>query len=273
MSAIIGLGIGFLLGILTIVLLGLKWEFDKPLLLVSSLCIGILAMGISSLVKRHAALNGIALAALTFALILALFAAYILIRFFRNPERKPAGDETHILSPADGKVIYIKNIEQGAVPTSEKHSRTFRLEELLGTDLLTRGGCLVGISMSFLDVHVNRAPISGSISLMHHVKGRFFSLKKAEAVFRNERAVTIIESDKARVGMVQIASRLVRSIVAFKKAGEEVTRGERIGMIRFGSQVDLVLPESPRAAICIKVGEKVKAGESILGQFLTDSEE
>lgn len=260
---------GVIVGLAIIIPLGLKWEFEKGGLLLAALIIGVLSSGIAAIVFRLANFSVIGVIALVAAMVVALFAAYILFRFFQDPERNPKGEETQILSPADGKIIYIKNIGKGLVPISNKHGKTFRLDELTSTDLLVWGGYLVGISMSFLDVHVNRAPIGGKIVLMHRVGGLFLSLKRHDAVFRNERVVTIIESNNVQLGVIQIASRLVRSIVPFKNEGEEVYRGEKIGMIRFGSQVDLVLPGATLISLSIKVGEKVKAGESIIGKILS----
>lgn len=267
MLVICWIGIGALIGLAIIIALGFKWEFDRAELFISALIICVISAGIASFVNRYAELSIIVLTAFTAALIVTLFAAYILARFFRDPDRKPRGEETQILSPADGRIIYIKNIERGLVPVSEKNGIAYSLDELTGTDLLARGGCLVGINMSFLDVHVNRAPVAGKIVFMHHIKGLFLSLRRSDAAFRNERLVTVFDNKKIHIGIVQIASRLVRSIVPFKKIGEEVNRGERIGMIRFGSQVDIVLPASPFISLRVQVGEKVRAGESIIGQL------
>lgn len=259
---------GVLLGLAIIVLLGLKWEFEKGGLIVSALIISVLSGVVTATIHWHARTYFLGVMALASAMVVVLFAVYILIHFFRDPERKSQGAETQILSPADGKIIYIKKIEKGVVPISNKQGKTFKLEELTSTDLLSTGGYLVGISMSFLDVHVNRAPIRGNIVFMNRIGGLFISLKRHDAEFRNERAVTIIARNNIKVGVIQIASRLVRSIVLFKSEGQEVYRGERIGMIRFGSQVDLVLPVAAILCPCIKVGEKVRAGESIIGSLL-----
>jgi len=267
MPVIFPFGAGVLVGLAIIIALGLKWEFGKGGLFLTALLIGALSVGLAAIIDRLADLPEFGLAALVAVMVIALFAAYILFRFFRDPERSPQGEETQLLSPADGEIIYIKNIENGLVPSSDKHGKSFRLEELASTDLLDGGGYLVGINMTFLDVHVNRAPIGGQIVFMHRVKGLFLSLKRRDAVFRNERVVTVIQRNNVQVGVIQIASRLVRSIVPFKQLGQEVSRGERIGRIRFGSQVDLAIPGTALVSLDVKVGEKVKAGESIIGRL------
>ena len=121
--------------------------------------------------------------------------------------------------------------------------------------------------MNYLNVHVNRAPIGGRVCLLKHIKGLFISLKKKEAVIQNERVITIIENGDIKVGIVQIASRLVRKIIPYLKQGDQVTMGQRIGVIRFGSQVDLVLPDLPFLKIEVNPKDKVTAGISIIATF------
>ena len=122
----------------------------------------------------------------------------------------------------------------------------------------------LAFAMNFLDVHVNRSPMSGKITLAKHIQGLFLSLKKQEALLQNERALTVIDNGSFKVGIVQIASRLVRQIVAYLQEGQLVSCGERIGMIRFGSQVDVVLPNLPSLVVNVVPGMKVKAGLSVL---------
>ena len=123
---------------------------------------------------------------------------------------------------------------------------------------------VVGIAMSFLDVHVNRAPIAGHVRLRRHFPGRFGSLGKPGMVFENERATTVIERPDIEIAVVQIASRLVRQIAAYVDVGETVAAGDRIGVIRLGSQVDVVLPVRPGLKVNVEPGQRVRAGESIL---------
>jgi len=121
--------------------------------------------------------------------------------------------------------------------------------------------------LTYLDVHVNRAPISGRICILKHIKGGFLSLKKKEAIVQNERTLIVIENEQLRLGIFMIASRLVRKIITYIKQDQEIRIGDRIGMIRFGSQVDLVLPDISSLQIKAKPGEQVKAGLSIIARF------
>ncbi len=159
-------------------------------------------------------------------------------------------------------------MEKGRIPFSEKNGKKFSLNDFVHCDVLPEGGHLIGIAMSYLDVHVNRAPIKGKISLLKHIKGFFISLKKKEAVIQNERVFSVIDNGFFKVGIVQIASRLVRKIVPYIRQGHEVQRGERIGMIRFGSQVDLILPDLPTFSVEVRPGQKVKAGISIVAKSI-----
>jgi phosphatidylserine decarboxylase len=188
-------------------------------------------------------------------------------RFFRDPERESPVIDNVIVSPADGKIIYIKRSEDGQVPFSEKNGRKYPLSQFFQTDVLPGKGTLIGISMNFLDVHVNRAPMGGTIEAIRHIRGKFLSLRKEDAIVENERQLTVIDSGRFRVGVVQIASRLVRKIVTYAKEGQEVRRGQRIGMIRFGSQVDLYIPDTCPTRVNVTVGQKVKAGLSVLAAY------
>jgi phosphatidylserine decarboxylase len=123
---------------------------------------------------------------------------------------------------------------------------------------------VIGIAMSFLDVHVQRAPIAGRITFQQHIPGRFASLRRPEAVFENERTTTLFERGGLQVATVQIASRLVRRIVSFVKVGQDVALGQRFGAIRFGSQVDLVLPVVDSVRIVVRPGQRVRAGTTVL---------
>jgi phosphatidylserine decarboxylase len=121
--------------------------------------------------------------------------------------------------------------------------------------------------MNFLDVHVNRAPIEGKIIFLKHIKGLFISLRKKEAIIKNERVLTVINNDSMMIGIVQIASRLVRKIVPYIKEGTFIQKGERIGLIRFGSQVDVIIPDLKNIQIKVIPKDKVKAGISIIASL------
>lgn len=162
-------------------------------------------------------------------------AAAFCLYFFRDPERTiPQGDVA--LSPADGKILAV-------------------IEETGG---LTR----VSIFMNVFDVHVNRAPIAGRIGEVSYRRGRFLIASRERAAVENEHNTVLIEGDGRRVRFRQIAGLIARRIVFFKKPGDTVAAGERVGLIKFGSRVDVWLGAEWR--VLVRAGERVKAGSSIL---------
>jgi len=226
--------------------------------------IGLLSGAIAGVIVFYWNLGFLQILIFEIFLIGLITASIVFWRFYGDPERIPPEDENAIISPADGKVIYVKKIVKGKIPFSEKKGSKFSLKDLIQTDMIQNGGYLIGIGMNILDVHVNRAPISGKITLLKHIKGAFLSLKIKEAVIQNERVLIVIENEVIKLGTVQIASRLVRRIVPFIREDQEIKRGERIGMIRFGSQVDVIIPHHSTLQIKVIPGEKVKAGTSII---------
>src|SRR5512139_278032 len=130
---------------------------------------------------------------------------------------------------------------------------------------------VIGVGMSLLDVHVNRCPISGQVKLTKHLAGKFLSLGRDEAPFVNERLTTVIENDSLNVAVVQIASRLVRRVQSYLKVAETVSAGQRLGMIRLGSLVAVVLPQREDIDIQVKPGDRVTAGETILARYQRDA--
>lgn len=187
-------------------------------------------------------------------------------RMYRDPERIPPQGEHLIVSPADGEIVYIKHSCDGSIPVSTKHGKQVALAELTRTKVHEGESVVVGIGMSLIDVHVNRAPIAGEIVLRRRFSGRFGSLRIAEMVFENERATTLIKGRGVDVAVVQIASRLVRQIVAKVHEGENVIVGQRIGAILLGSQVDLVIPNRTDLRLLVRVGDRVQAGTSVIAQ-------
>ena len=165
--------------------------------------------------------------------ILAVFCLY----FFRDPERKiPEGPVA--VSPADGKVVAI----------------------LTDSSASTR----VSIFLNIFDVHVNRAPIAGSIKNVEYTKGQFLVASLEIASSRNERNTVTINGDGTNVGFAQIAGLIARRIVFYKKLGDSVAKGERVGLIKFGSRVDVFL--GPEWEIAVKKGEHVAGGSTILAR-------
>ena len=191
-------------------------------------------------------------------------AALLAYRFYRDPERQPPGSGEAVVSPADGEVLYVRESRDGAVPIAEKKGRSYELAELVKTPLHSGDALIVGIALNFLDVHVNRSPIAGQVTHVDRHAGGFASLRAPEAVLENERATIVIENDDLEVAVVMIASRLVRRIVTMVEIGQNIACGQRLGAIRFGSQVDLVLPARLRGELRVAPGDHVAAGESVI---------
>jgi len=162
--------------------------------------------------------------------------------FFRDPKRTIPEDKDCILSPADGKVVF-----QGEAyePISKRKMQK------------------ISIFMSLWDVHVNRAPIAGSVREIRYKKGRFLPAFKEKASSENEANFILFETERFSYVLVQIAGILARRIVCYLKRGDGVNLGQRIGLICFGSRVDLYLPLDIRLKPLL--GKKVKAGETIFG--------
>ena len=226
-----------------------------------SLAAGLLMLAVPGL--RHA--DGILMkACVNWLLTMGAAAVVLAYRFYRDPERDVPVTPRVVVSPADGEVLYVRESREGTLPVSTKNGHTYRLRELTKTPLQMMDATVIGIGMSFLDVHVNRAPIAGRVAKRQHFPGAFGSLRRPEMVFQNERLTTVIQSDEWQVAVVQIASRLVRQIVSFVQETQEVERGQRIGVIRLGSQVDLVLPRRADLRVTVRPGERLTAGQSIV---------
>jgi phosphatidylserine decarboxylase len=176
-----------------------------------------------------------------FFIALALF----FIFFFRDPERKIPQGENLVLAPADGKVISLKGFSED--------------------EFLASSGTRLSIFLSLWDPHVNRNPISGVVQNFEYRPGKFHPAFKEKASLRNEQTEIWLENDHVKVIMKQIAGILARRVVCRLKPGDKVLAGERLGMIKFGSRVDLFLPEDVR--IEVHLNERVKAGETIIGRY------
>ncbi|HIE06652.1 MAG TPA: phosphatidylserine decarboxylase family protein [Desulfarculaceae bacterium] len=165
--------------------------------------------------------------------------------FFRDPERFPPLKEGSVVSPADGRVLSVMEVYG---------------PELAGIEKSTK----VSIFMSVFNVHVNRSPAAGRVLDTHYKAGKFFSANLDKAAEENERNLVVIEDDQQRrIAFIQIAGLIARRIVCFVKPDDRLEKGERFGLIRFGSRVDLYLPTNTE--IDISVGQHVKAGETIIG--------
>jgi phosphatidylserine decarboxylase len=167
--------------------------------------------------------------------ILALFICY----FFRNPRREIPQGRNLIVSPADGKVVKISQN-----PDTTK---------------------TISIFLNIFNVHVNRSPVSGRLEQLEYMRGKFKVAFDEEASKVNEQNILTIGSQDMKVVVRQIAGLIARRVICWKKPGESLERGELIGLIRFGSRVDIELPE--RVRIRVKIGDRVKGGSSILGEY------
>jgi phosphatidylserine decarboxylase len=174
-------------------------------------------------------------------LLLALWVAY----FFRDPERTGQRGASLVVSPADGKLIMITEVEE---PSFIK-GRAIRLS----------------IFMNVFNVHVNRYPVDGTVSYVHYNKGKFFNAAAEKSSLENEQSSVGIDSGKYRILVRQIAGLIARRIVTYSKVGDPVQQGDRMGIIRFGSRVDVFLP--PATRVRAKLGDATVAGVTILGDL------
>ena len=188
-----------------------------------------------------------------------------MIRFWRTPTRRSDAPAEHIISPADGNVIYIEKIEAGQVPISVKGHTLAKLSELTKTDILEGPCWLIGINMTPFDVHKNCAPVPGKVVLNRHFDGKFLSLKDPVALKENERQTVVFDNNGMKIGIVQTASKLVRRIDTYVKEGEMLQRGQWFGMIRFGSQVDIIIPR--KYNVKVKLKDQIYAGESVIAEL------
>lgn len=177
--------------------------------------------------------------------IIFIFITLFLVYFFRDPNRQTEENDNFIYSPADGEVIEIKEVSEDKFIKAQ--------------------AMVIKIFMTPLDVHVQRAPIKGRIGYLEYKKGKFMPANLDKASEENEQNLIGIESNRVRVLVKQIAGILARRIVWWVNMQQGISQGERIGMIKLGSQVDIYVPMN--IDIKVKVKEKVKAGLTILGEI------
>jgi phosphatidylserine decarboxylase len=166
-----------------------------------------------------------------------------MIYFFRDPHRQPPAEPNVVVAPADGRVTRV-----GALAPGTDSSST-----------------LVSIFLSPLDVHINRSPIAGRVTDVTYTRGKFLMATDERASLVNEQNALTIEGDGVSVVCKQIAGILARRIVCWKQKGDRVTLGERIGLIKFSSRTDLVLPENVK--VIVTAGMKVRGGTTIIGRI------
>lgn len=171
--------------------------------------------------------------------VLPFLLALFFLWFFRDPEREIPQQPGAVVSPADGKVTDVSAISDGG----EKRAR-------------------ISIFLSVFDVHVNRSPIAGTIRDARYQRGKFLDARSPMCAQQNEQNIVTVEGDRHAVAFKQIAGLLARRIVFHPKVGDRVERGQRVGLIKFGSRVDVVLDAN--ANLTVKVGDRVRGGESVL---------
>ncbi len=173
--------------------------------------------------------------------VLLLLGAFVLY-FFRDPERTIPSDPDLLVSPADGRVMEV-------------------VEEPFGGT----SGRRISIFLSVFNVHVNRSPVAGRVSAMEYRKGQFYAAMRGRASEENEQNVIHVTTDRGEIVFKQIAGWVARRILCWKVVGDTVTRGERVGMIRFGSRVDIWFPLN--VEILVRPGQNVAGGSSILARW------
>jgi len=181
---------------------------------------------------------------LVLAIPLAVLTSFIIF-FFRDPERNLVNSEKAVLTPADGKIIAIERLTNGDNRFSDTAVK-------------------LSIFMSVFNAHINRIPVGGRISQLTYHPGKFFSANLDKASLHNENNMVLLETDnREKIVLVQVAGLIARRIVCWVKAGDYVKTGQRFGLIRFGSRLEVYLP--PDSTITVRKGEKVKAGQTIIG--------
>lgn len=178
--------------------------------------------------------------------------------FFRDPERVVPQADSAIISPADGRVTLIADVEP---------PRELQIDDGSGFAGLPSGPVTrVSIFMSVFDVHINRTPVGGTVRRVVYVPGRFINAELDKASEENERQQILIErGDGLKLGFTQIAGLVARRIVPFVKPGDIVAKGQRVGLIRFGSRVDVYLPAGTDPKVMI--GQTVIAGETVIAEI------
>ena len=171
-----------------------------------------------------------------------VFLALFIFSFFRDPERAIPSDPGAVVSPGDGRVVVVTEEENAGRP-----------------------GSRISIFLAVWNVHVNRSPAAGIITKMEYRPGKFLAAMRERASAENEQNVFTLSTDAGEMVFKQIAGLIARRVVSWKKLGDRVARGERIGLVRFGSRVDVWVPKE--AEILVKLGQNVKGGASVLARW------
>lgn len=187
---------------------------------------------------------GLGIPLMCWAALLLFIITFAVIWFFRNPARFPPDGEDLVISPADGRVLHVQNVD----------------DQQWGS-----GRCIkISIFMSVMNVHVNRSPVNGRVVRKRYVPGKFLVASLDKASDDNERAgLTIMDRQGRVLTVVQVAGLVARRIVCYPEEGTRLTRGSRYGLIRFGSRLELYLP--PQTEVHVAQGDVTRAGETVIG--------
>ena len=169
------------------------------------------------------------------------------VAFFRDPIRPGPRGDRYVITAAEGKVIQVTEVDEPMY--------------------LKERAVRISVFLSVFDVHVNRAPVSGQIELVHYNPGRFLHAADEKASLDNEQASTGLRGPRGRVLVRQIAGLIARRIVTDGRVGDRLTQGERLGLIRFGSRTDVFLPLSARPTVKVKPGDRVRVGGTVLAEY------
>ena len=181
--------------------------------------------------------------------ILGIFCFCFTLFFFRDPVRKIPKDTTAIVSPADGVVVAIDEFESASIGIGQR----------------------LAIFMSLMDVHINRAPTDGEVVSVQHFPGKLHRAFDEKASLENERVDILLSTERGSIIVKQIAGIIARRIVCRTKVGDKLTRGQKYGIIHFGSRVEIVLPKN--AEFLASIGDKVIGGETIIARWLDGGSE
>jgi phosphatidylserine decarboxylase len=168
--------------------------------------------------------------------------AAFVFSFFRDPERRISAEPGAVVSPADGRVVVVTDEENAG-----------------------RAGSRISIFLAIWNVHVNRAPAAGTITKFEYRPGKFLAAMRERASLENEQNIISLSTDAGEMAFKQIAGLIARRVVCWKKEGDRVARGERIGLVRFGSRVDMWVPKD--AEILVALGDNVKGGSSVVARW------
>lgn len=174
---------------------------------------------------------------------LLLLVGLFILYFFRDPERRLPADPNLLVSPADGRVVVIESFQDPELGPRHR----------------------ISIFLSVFNVHINRIPYAGTVTRVQYFPGRFLAAFRREASLENERNTIELQAGTSLIRVTQIAGLIARRIVCWKRTGDRMQRGERLGMIRFGSRVDLDLPAD--TDLLIKIGDRLRGGSDPVARF------